>query len=33
MGYLDNLKMERSGKAIVTDVVDEDASGVDESVS
>jgi gelsolin len=31
MGYLNNLKVERSGKAIVTDVVDEDSSGVDES--
>jgi len=31
MGYLDNLKNERSGKAVVTDVMDEDAAGMDDS--
>lgn len=32
MKYLDNLKVERSGKAVATDVIDEDASGMDDSV-
>ena len=33
MKYMQELKAERSGKAVVTEVIDESASGMDDDVS
>ena len=33
LNFVNNLKAERSGKAVVTDVIDEGSSGLDDQVN